>query len=58
MNNSLFCKPSGDMRVAALSREAWERELPQLIKLRLVKNGETYEQYLDRLKKSSVFVPD
>ena len=58
MNDSLFARlfgnPGGDMRVAALSREAWERELPQLIKLRLAKTGETYEQYLDRLKTSSV----
>ena len=59
MNESLFGKlfgkPGSDMRVVALSREDWERELPQLIRLRLVKTGETYEQYLETLRKSSVF---
>jgi hypothetical protein len=58
MNGSLFGKlfrkPGGDMRVAALSRKDWERELPQLIRLRLVKTGETYEQYLETLRKCSV----
>jgi hypothetical protein len=51
MDSSEPKKRFGNSRVIALTRSEWERDLETNVELGLATPGETYEEYLDDLRK-------
>jgi hypothetical protein len=49
-------QPKGISFISALSREEWEEGLESSIKMGLAQPGETYEDYLDAIRRDPRFV--